>query len=277
MINRRPQPLVVSGTWDFIGVLLATSGFLLFLGPVLLSDTFSQMLNEPSIQRSSRSIADVIATAWASWWVLWILYYLIILGGGGYLLWLRSHATVIYNIERRTLETVLAGVVERLGLPASQLGNRLFIGVSDAPVPLTAAPTPVAAASHVTAGPAPLADASHHVMSHPTPTGEAGQPLQQLAAGGGAATPRLQIISEQVIIDVEALEMLNNVSLHWYRASPAARATLERELRQALAEVHVPENAVSTWLLGIATLLFLVVMMMTAVFVIAAIWMRRGP
>ena len=46
MINRRAQPLMVSGAWDFVGVLLATSGFLLFVGPAMLSGTFRQGLRE---------------------------------------------------------------------------------------------------------------------------------------------------------------------------------------------------------------------------------------
>src|ERR1700758_3195552 len=36
MINRRPHPVMVSGSWDFFGLLLAASGLLLFGGPTVL-------------------------------------------------------------------------------------------------------------------------------------------------------------------------------------------------------------------------------------------------
>src|SRR5258708_11566556 len=36
ILNRRDHPVAVSGTWDFAGVLLAASGFLLLGGPLLL-------------------------------------------------------------------------------------------------------------------------------------------------------------------------------------------------------------------------------------------------
>ncbi len=44
LVNRRLQPLMISGVWDFVGVLCATSGFLLFVGPYLLSGLFRQSL-----------------------------------------------------------------------------------------------------------------------------------------------------------------------------------------------------------------------------------------
>ena len=42
LLNRRPRPVMVSGTWDFAGVLFAVSGFLLLGGPVMLTS-----LSEP--------------------------------------------------------------------------------------------------------------------------------------------------------------------------------------------------------------------------------------
>ena len=36
-LNRRPHPVLVPGTWDFAGVLFAASGFLLVVGPAVIS------------------------------------------------------------------------------------------------------------------------------------------------------------------------------------------------------------------------------------------------
>jgi hypothetical protein len=264
MVNRRQRPLMVSGAWDFLGALFAVSGFLLFLGPSLLTGTFRESMNELPFQRGSTSLSTAIAAMWASWWVAWVLYYLLVVGGAAYLVWLRRNTTVIYNIDLRTFETVLARLTDRLGLRASRIGNRLFLGVSDAPVPLT---TAADVAQHVTANPAPAADPSSHVSANPMPADG--------AMDAGAAPRPVRLIAEQLIVDVDAFPMMSNVSLHWRTASPAARANLERELRQALEETPVPENAVSVWLLGIATLLFLLIIMMTSIFVVTALATRR--
>jgi hypothetical protein len=265
MINRRTRPLLVSGTWDFLGILLATSLFLLFLGPVLLlSGTFRENLNDMPFQRSFGTLAEATTNLLVEWWVAWLLYYVLVLGGAAYLLWLRRNTTVIYNVEQRAVETALARVVERLGLDASRLGNRVFLGVNAAPVPLTA---PAEVSSHITANPTPAGQA------HPS------GPLRDRAGLAGAGESRARpsgLLDEQVTIDVEPFELLSNVTLHWRKASPSARATLVRELRQELAETHTPENVAGTWFLGIATLLFLVILMLTTVFVLALFLARRG-
>jgi hypothetical protein len=247
LVNRRMRPLVVSGVWDFLGVLLATSGFLLFLGPALLSGVFQEGLSELPFQPGSSGAS--IGNLWASWWLFWLLYYLVALGGAAWLLWLRRDTSVIYNIHPQTLDAVLAQLVERLHLQASRRGNRLFLGVSAAPVALT-----------------PPAEVSIR-------SAEAVAAIRDLTARTNvnpAAPPPVGLIDEQVIVDVEAFEVLSNATLHWRSASPTARSTLERGLRQVLAETFAPESGVASWLLGIATLLFLVILMLTTVFVLSA-------
>jgi hypothetical protein len=265
MINRRTRPLLVSGTWDFFGILLATSLFLLFLGPVLvLSGAFRENLNDMPFHRGFGTLAEATANLLVDWWLAWLSYYVLVLGGAVYLLWLRRNTTVIYNVEQRTVETALARLVERLGLNASRLGNRVFLGINAAPVPLTAA-----------------ANASTHVTANPPLAGEErlSRPLRDLGHLAGASESRARppgLVDEQVTIDVEPFEMLSNVTLHWRSASPTARATLVRELRLELAEIPTPENVAGTWFLGIATLLFLVILMLTTVFVLALLFARRG-
>src|SRR5437016_2779703 len=65
-INRQPRPVVVSGTWDFIGVLFAGSGFLLFGGPAILTSLGESwrmfwLLGETNVTR------DSLAAQWSFW------------------------------------------------------------------------------------------------------------------------------------------------------------------------------------------------------------------
>jgi hypothetical protein len=236
MINRRMQPLMVSGAWDFLGLLLATSGFLLFVGPALLSGSFRQTLRELPFSTRDGDIGSAFLGIWGAWWVTWLLYYLLVVGGAGVMVWLRSGSTVIYNIEPRAFEGVLVRTTQRLTMPVNRLGNRVFLGVSGQPAQLTAAESPT------------------EVMVHP--------PIPIVVS---------TVIAEQVIVDVDEFTALRNVTLHWRTASPEARADLERELRKSLAEVVTIDNPVGGWLLAIAAFLFLAIITLTAVFVLVTL------
>ena len=124
---------------------------------------------------------------------------------------------------------------QRLGMELHRLGNRLFLGVSQ--------PVGMLGATDVSAQPLP-----------PRPA---------------------RLLSEQMVVDVEAFSLLSNVSLHWRSASPEARADVERELEKALTEVVTPDSAVGAWLLTIAAFLFLVILMLTAVFVMTLMLTTR--
>jgi hypothetical protein len=233
MINRRALPLMVSGAWDFFGVLLATSGFLLFVGPALLSGSFRQSLHDLPFSRDSSSIGEVASEIWGAWWVAWLLYYGLVIGGAAVLIWSRRNTTVIYNIESRTFEPLFLQIAQRLGLDVNRMGNRVF---------LSAIP-PEEASTEIMAGLPPVS--------------------------APVATPRPSpIFTGPVIVDVETFSAFRNVSLHWKSNNPVARAELERELEKALTQVVTAENPVGGWFLGIAAFLFLAIMMMTALFVV---------
>jgi hypothetical protein len=229
MINRRPQPLMVSGAWDFLGVLFATSGFILFGGPALLSGTFRQSLQDVPFSRDSGSVGGAVTEIWAMWWLVWVLYYLFVVGGAAFLLWQRRDISVIYNIDPQTLDRALAAVAERLNLEIDRRGERVYFGVAHGTEP---------AETHITAEP------------------------------GTVTAPPPRLLDAPVVVDLESFAMLSNVSLHWHPGNSAARADVERELRRALAETFAPDNPAAGWLLGVSALVFLLIMVLTAVFVL---------
>jgi len=239
IVNRRPQPLAVSGTWDFIGVLLATSGFLLFVGPALLSGAFQQSLRELPFQRESNALGGAIAEIWAAWWVLWVLYYLFLLGGAVFLVWSRRNTIVIYNVDPQTLESALARAAQRLGLAMERRGNRFHIGPGSGSV-------------------------------------DSGQWTVNDGLSSPSTVHRPLSTVPPAIIDVEPFPLLSNVSLHWQCGGPQARADLERELRKALGEVITLDNPVGTCLLGIAAFLFLLIMLLTGIFVAYLMTLARA-
>ena len=74
LINRRERPLLVSGPWDFAGVLFAVSGFLLFIGPAVLSSLYEHFrLSWVVGQAGTEGPSGVSYYLWIS---LWYVYYI---------------------------------------------------------------------------------------------------------------------------------------------------------------------------------------------------------
>src|SRR5262245_55001155 len=117
---------MVSGPWDFAGLLFAASGFLLFGGPALLSSlSFNETWRRfwllgkdtPGITQEDRLLVVRLA--------LFVLYFVLVVGGAAFLLWRRRRMTAIYNVDPIVVETVLGQVLERWQLPFVQTGNVL--------------------------------------------------------------------------------------------------------------------------------------------------------
>jgi hypothetical protein len=105
-VNRRRHPVVMSGVWSFLGLLLGLSGFLLIGPPSWGVHLFS-------------------------WWgpvAYWLGYllYLVLLGGLGYWLITRQRqVTVIYNIDPGLFAEVLQDVLAETGLTYSATPGRV--------------------------------------------------------------------------------------------------------------------------------------------------------
>src|SRR5437868_14072259 len=71
-INRRDRPTLVSGIWDCVGLLVALSGILLVVGPVLLTRTFNAIIAAiPPDQEFEPE-----ANRWMPiWWLAWGIYF----------------------------------------------------------------------------------------------------------------------------------------------------------------------------------------------------------
>jgi hypothetical protein len=145
-INRRTQPLLVSGSWDFVGLLCALSGFLLIDGPLLIRQHYDraeetiyrrdienaakdapQIESDPKDGQKQESVEAQIASVQFFWWTVWALYFVVVLGGAALLVWARSTVSVIYNIDGPAFQDVLTRGLERLGLHWHLNGKRLLL------------------------------------------------------------------------------------------------------------------------------------------------------
>lgn len=112
LINRRRNPLVVSGPWDFVGVLFGASGVLLSAGPFMLDQMNDRWLTEMVIHGNKRASDTLIG--------LWIMYYGVVASGAVLMLVLRRRVTSIYNVEPEMVEEALTFVLTDLGLEGTR-------------------------------------------------------------------------------------------------------------------------------------------------------------
>jgi hypothetical protein len=230
-INRRPHPVVVSGVWDFIGLLFAASGFLLVGGPAILSGLNERwrrwwLLGEGG---ASASTAD---GGWQFWVFLSVLYFGVVVGGATWVLLRRRHLTAIYNVSLAAVEHTLAEVCRHLGVDPVRSGN-LFL-------------------FNIVVGPAPAPRAGDEAIQS-----GADFPLKP-------AAKVLNPFTQAAVLEVDSFATMNHVTLRWDPADQPLRRAVEAELSRRLALTPGPDSELGGWLLFVG-LTFLGMCLMVAV------------
>jgi hypothetical protein len=127
MLNRRDRPVLVSGPWDFAGVLLAASGVLLvvcpfyILRPLYDGWRYYWMMGHPGVGDSQSSITYYL------WISLWFLYYFGVVIVAAWMLSRRRGITAVYNVDQALMEVGLSRVLERLGLDWRRNGHHFIL------------------------------------------------------------------------------------------------------------------------------------------------------
>jgi hypothetical protein len=227
-LNRRRRPLLVSGTWDLIGLLAALSGFLLFGGPAVLSG-----LHERWRLFWLFGQADYGGdTGWFLWVILFGLYFVAVVGGAGYLFRQRRHLTCVYNVEPAVLELVLNEVCEQFGLEPVRSGNLLLFGLSlDIPAARAPSPEGIQAPHHL-----PVPASSERLTTSPRPPAP------------GAAVPTDELLGQGAILEIDAFRLLRHVTLRWDPADSPLRPEIEAELARRLAHAPAPAHETGAWM-----------------------------
>jgi hypothetical protein len=230
-VNRRRHPLLVPGPWDFTGVLLAASGFLILGGPAALSvlnDQWRQSLvfgDNPTDSAAAEGL-------WLWWLALMVAYFALVVGGAGYFLWRSRHQTSIYNVDREAVLAALARIFERLGLRPLRSGDLYYFSATDGARPAARPPDGAA----IQTAPAD-ADTSLKVQTAPAPV----------------------LTMENVVLEVDAFRAMWHVTLRWDPARSGLRQEVERELERELADTPAPPHLLGGWLtvLGCGTVLLM--------------------
>jgi hypothetical protein len=126
-ITRRDHPTPVAGAWDFTGVVLGLSGFIIFGGGLLLS------LLQSNFRYWMRGNVEALRAAWVQERVTWMLlvgfYLTVVLGWIALTLLVRRRSLVVYNVDPAVFENTLIEVFDQLGCPVERRG-KLWVGAS---------------------------------------------------------------------------------------------------------------------------------------------------
>ena len=115
-INQRSRPLIVNGRWDTVGLLFALCGFFLVTVPSLGTQLFHRVFGI----LLSEQLFEV-------WWLLWLAYFLMLVGGGILMMMWRAHKTLIYNVDTAIFPKVLERALATLGLSAALHDERMTL------------------------------------------------------------------------------------------------------------------------------------------------------
>lgn len=112
-LHSRNRPIIVEGKWDFACLLLGISGFLLILGPLLLTlidSTWRAIWVSGQLQRL-RTVLEKEAILWSGVGTVYVLAmtYLVV-----QLLRSRSLKSVIYGMPANRFADLFSGALERL-------------------------------------------------------------------------------------------------------------------------------------------------------------------
>lgn len=240
-LNRSRHPVMVAGTWDFAGVLLAASGFLLLGGPAILSGFHEQWRVAWLLGRAR--FLQGLGTEWSFWLSLWIVYFLAVILGAILFLRLRRLQTAIYNIDPETLESVLRDLPQRLAVQVDRPNSDEWF-FSPLAVPV----------GHESV----LGGSAHHTVG--APTGASGPHRSAVPFPGWPAGPERMTSTRRGFarVTVEVFRPMRHATLRWDRdGDPTLRRALENELAQALAEVPGAENPAAAWFMSLAVSILL--------------------
>lgn len=231
MVHQRRMPTMVAGAWDFAGVLLGLSGFLLIGTSVFLLALNPQARSFFLDSGTLRDLYRAYRLGNQYTFLLWCLFFVAMSVSFAFALWQRRTYTVIYHLTPSEFDSILEQVLNRQQLSAMRRGPRWFIGYD---------------------------------LSNPDPARPALQPC------GSDDAPLLTEFDtlRKAVFDVDGSAVMRFVTIHWRFATAALRRELEDELTRALEHFPASEGRIGAWLMTAAGCAFIAMFFCLVTFLI---------
>ena len=125
-LNSRTTPTMVRGSWDFVGIVLALSGFILLGGPLLLG-SIDSLWRAVMVRGNLVQLRNAWRESGTLWISMWGGYFFFVVGFVVWGLMVRRNVTVIYNLDPAVLAETLEELLERLGKSCKVQPNGLVV------------------------------------------------------------------------------------------------------------------------------------------------------
>jgi hypothetical protein len=264
-INSRERSVLVNGTWDFVGVLFAASGFLILVGPNILAGIFDRY--QLALARGGTRPHE--STSYFLWIALMLLYFTVVVVGTYIIILRRSKITTGYNVDPDSFTREFTFILDKQGLNWVRSENTFFVKNT---------PNRKEHANGMTA------DVGSHVYSATHPTGQelsseqsesrpsSAGPRQNLTPAKSSPNPFMEALtSDSSEIDLETSNALRNVTLTWRPARTILRQEIETELAKLCSRFVPRHNPAGFWLLCAASFLILTMFSGGAVILISSL------
>lgn len=247
-INRQPRPVVVSGTWDFIGLLFGLSGFLLVGGPAALS-MFNERWRYFWIVGDTGDVTDGLDGAHRIALMLAVVYFVSVVAICAITFFQRRRFTSIYNVETVTVEESLLVGCEEVGLEPIRSGNLFVFGLILEP---------------------PARNASGLQGPHALQMGKSTSRESAVEESALAQT----LATHHVVLEVESFEPLKHVTLRWDPPTSPLRRVLETDLERRLGRQGAPYHDTGAWLGLVGSMLLGAALLIAFALTLRQLYMR---
>ncbi|MFL5240938.1 MAG: hypothetical protein ACJ8FY_02425 [Gemmataceae bacterium] len=266
-INSRERGLLVNGSWDFVGILFATSAFLIVGGPAILEGVFDRF-QQAQVRFNAPFRENLDFYIWNG---MKLIYFAGVVGVCAWVLRRRQKLTLAYNVDPESFSRQLFSILDKKGLSWLRSENSIFVKnafglqgsrnglVSE--LPRTAESKTAALAQRQRAD---------QIQRDPeeSPVSQEKQ-FEESQPGLEVRGPETEACN--VMIRLESSFAMRNVALHWEPANLALREQIEVDLMRARARFAPHYNPVGFWLLCTASLLILAVFSGGAVILVSSL------
>lgn len=237
-VNRCRHPVVVSGTWDFLGTVFGASGFLLFAGPYILNN-LNERWREQWLLAAADPSAELGDAGHELWWWIRAGYFILVVAGVACLLYRRRRTLSVYNVHPDAVPEVIGQVLDGRAVGWVKRGDA-FLLLDRAPVLANSNGDQAALVGGRSAimavAPSALATSAHSVQ----------------------ATP---------LLELDCFRSLHHVSIRWAAEPGPQQPAIEQELRRALAEVNTCDNPAAGWFMVFAGGLFAILVLLLSLWI----------
>jgi hypothetical protein len=130
-LHQRPHPTLVRGRWDFVGVLVALSGFLLVGGPAVLTALQTAAMRFRFRDGSFAELRDLWTETGTGWRLAWLFYFLAVVAGSAALIAMRGAVTAVYHASPALVRESLSRALAALGWSWNERGDRFAVSTGE--------------------------------------------------------------------------------------------------------------------------------------------------